>query len=256
MALANTSPIYSKVGSVQGGITLTTAANDYTGQSINNSIVFQADPTNGSFVQRLRFKAAGATGTATVARIYLNEGTLNLASPLSAVSGTPTGTPSTSGGTLQAGTYFAKIQAVDQWGGGTAMSTETASVSVTGTTGSIAWAWTAVTGAAYYRIFVGPVTGGQVIYFTSTTNSYTQTTATINPTSNTPAQGNPSDFLTQNLFYGEISLPNIASASATAAQADIDYPMNFALPPGWHVVVGLGTTVTGGWIVTGLGGLY
>ena len=254
MALANTSPIYSKVGSVQGGITLTTASADYTGQGVANVIAFQADPTNGSFVQRLRFKALG-TNVATVARIYLNEGTLNLAAAISAVSGTPTGTPSTSGGTMQAGNYFAKIQAVDQWGGGTAMSTETASVAVTGTTGSITWNWTAVTGAAYYRIFVGPVTGGQVIYFTSTTNSYVQTTATINPTSNTPAQGNPSDFLTQNLFYGEISLP-ATTASATASTSDIDYPMNFAIPPGWHIIVGLGTTVAAGWVVTTVGGLY
>ena len=255
MALANTSPIYSRVGSTQGGVTLTTAAADYTGQGILNSIVFQADPTNGSYIQRLRFKAVGATTSATVARIYLNEGTLNLATTLTAVSGTPTGTPSTTGGTLLAGNYFAKIQAVDQWGGGTAMSTESASVPTTGATGSIAWAWTAVTGAAFYRIFVGPITGGQVLVFTSTTNSFTQTTATITATSNTPAQGNPSDYLSQNMFYGEISLP-IVAATASAATVEVDYMMNLALPPGWHIVVGLGTTVTAGWQVTGIGGLY
>jgi hypothetical protein len=252
---ANASPIYSRVGSTQGGIILLTAANDYNGQNINNVIAFQSDPTNGSFVQRLRFKAIGSTTSATVARIYLNEGNLNLAATITAVTGTPTGTPSTTGGILLSGTYFAKIQAVDQYGAGTAMSTETASVSVTGPTGSIAWAWAAVTGAAFYRIFVGPVTGGQVIYFTSTTNSFTQTTATINVANNTPSQGNPSDFLTQNLFYGEISLP-VVTASATAATPDIDYPMNLALPPGWHIVVGLGTTVTAGWVVTTIGGLY
>ena len=251
---ANSSPIYSRLGSVQGGITLTTQAADYTGQNINNVVAFQADPTNGSFVQRLRFKALG-TNVATVARIYINEGNLNLASSVSAVSGTPTGTPSTTGGTLLSGTYFAKIQAVDQWGAGTAMSTETASVSVTGPTGSITWNWTAVTGVAFYRIFVGPVTGGQVIYFTSTTNSFTQTTATINVTTNTPLQGNPTDFLTQNLFYGEISLP-ATTVSTSLATPDIDYTMNLALPPGWHIVVGLGTTVAAGWVVTTVGGLY
>lgn len=254
MALVNNSPIYSKVGDIQGGVTLTTASTDYTGQGILNRIVWQADPTNGGFLQRLRFKALG-TNVATVARMYINEGTLNLASPLSAVSGTPTGTPSSSGGTLATGAYFAKIQAVDQWGGGTAMSTETASVSVTGPTGSIAWAWTAVTGAVKYRIFVGPVTGGQVIYFESTTNSFTQTTATIVPSSNTPLQGNPDDFLTQNLFIGEISLPATTQTS-TAATVDVDYPLNIAMPPGYHIVVGLATTVAAGWVVTGFGGKY
>lgn len=254
MASANTSPIYSRVGSVQGGIILTTAAADYTGQGILNAIVFQADATNGSYIQRLRFKAVGATTSATVARIYINEGTLNLAATVSAVSGTPTGTPSASGGVLLSGSYFAKIQAVDQWGGGTVMSTETASVAVTGPTGSITWNWTAVTGASFYRIFVGPVTGGQVLVFTSTTNSYVQTSALLTSGSSL-VQGNPSDYTTQNMLYGEIGLP-IVTAAAAAATVEVDYMMNLALPPGWHIVVGLGTTVTSGWQITGIGGLY
>lgn len=251
---ANSSPIYSRLGSIQGGVTLLTAAADYTGQNINNVIVFQADPTNGSFVQRLRFKAAGATGTTSVARIYINEGNLNLAS----VAATPTNntaSTATTGGLLLAGTYYCKVQAVDQWGAGGAISNEI-SQATTGSTSTITWTWSAAAGAAYYRIFVGPVTGGQVIYFTSTTTTYTQTTATINVAANTPLQGNPTDFLTQNLFFGEISLPNISTASNTSAQSDIDYPMNLALPPGWHIIVGLGTTVTGGWVVTTVGGVY
>ena len=251
---ANTSPIYTRVGDIQGGVTLTTASADYTGQGVLNSIVYQADPTNGGYIQRLRFKALG-TNVATVARIYVNEGYLNQATLLTAVSGTPTGTPSSSGGTILTGPHFAVIQAVDQYGAGTAVSTQTASVSVTGPTGSIAWAWTAVTGAAYYRIFVGPVTGGQCYYFTSTTNSYTQTTATINLTTNTPSQGNPSDFLTQNLFIGEISLP-ATTIIATAATADIDYALNFAMPPAYHLIVGLGTTVAAGWVATVIAGKY
>jgi hypothetical protein len=135
------------------------------------------------------------------------------------------------------------------------MSTETASVSVTGPTGSIAWAWTAVTGAAYYRIFVGSITGGQCYFFTSTTNSYTQTTATFNTVTNTPTPGNPSDFLTQNSFIGEISLP-ATTIIATAATADIDYALNFAMPPAFHLIVGLGTTVAAGWVATVIAGKY
>lgn len=243
---ANTDPIYSKKGRVEGSSVLTAAANDYTGNGINNVIVFEADTTNGSFIQRLRFKALG-TNVATVARIFINNGFSKLVSAVSAVAGTPSGTPSASGGTLASGTYFAKIYAVDQWGGVSAASTESASVSVTGPTGSIAWAWTGSTGAASYIILVGPVTGGQVALFTSTTNSFNQT-----------APGSPgfeSDIINNNYFYGEVSLP-ATTASATAGTVDIDYPMNFALAPNQSIVVGLGTAVSAGWVATVIGGDY
>ena len=248
MSTANNSPIFSRLGDCQGGVVLTTAANDYTGQNINNAIVFTSDTTNGGFLQRLRFKALG-TNVATVCRVYgVAANTTNLAASISAVSGTPTGTPSTSGGTLLSGTYFAKIVAVDPYGAMTAVSTETASVSVTGPTGSIAWAWTASTGAASYMIFVGPVTGGQCSFFTSSTNAFTQTVAigtreTIN-----------GSIITTNL-YGEVALP-ATTAIATTSTVDIDYPMNFALPPGGRILVGLGTTVAAGWTVSAIGGKY
>jgi hypothetical protein len=79
MAAANNDPIYSKVGDVSANGTTTmpvgmvTATGDYTGVSANHVLVFTADATNGGFVQRLRFKATG-TNTASVARIYLNNG--------------------------------------------------------------------------------------------------------------------------------------------------------------------------------------
>lgn len=78
---ANTSPIYSLSGDVSSNSgtgmapTLTTAAADYTGISANNKLVFTAG-TNGGFIQRLRFKAIG-TNVASVARIYLNNGSVN-----------------------------------------------------------------------------------------------------------------------------------------------------------------------------------
>lgn len=82
MAAANISPVYSKVGDLSAnsattlGAVITAAANDYTGVSANNTLEFTADATNGSFIQRLRFKAAG-TNVATVARIYINNGSAN-----------------------------------------------------------------------------------------------------------------------------------------------------------------------------------
>jgi hypothetical protein len=245
--MANTNPIFSSIGSIGNSGTLTTAAADYTGLSVNNQVVFNADPTNGSFVQRLRLKAIG-TNIATVARIYINNGSLRLATTLSAPAGTPTGTPSASGGTLASGNLFAKIVAVDQWGGLTALSTETASVSVTGPTGSVTWNWTASTGAVSYRIYVGPATGNQITYFTSTTNSYVQTAPTGTGTDNAFA-------LVNNVLYGEISLPATTAASASAT-TEVDYPLNIALPPGYRLIVGLGTTVSAGWIVTTIGGNY
>jgi hypothetical protein len=247
MALPNNAPIYSRQADVDGSSVFTTAAADYTGQGANNSIIFKADTTNGGFVQRLRFKALG-TNVATVARIYINNGFLRSATSLAAVVGTPTGTPSTTGGTLQAGNYFAKIYAVDQWGGTTAASTESAAVAVTGTTGSIAWAWAAVTGAVSYIITVGPVTGQQITQFTSTTNSYSQTIP--------GSPGFEGDFTANNnYFYGEVTLP-ATTAIATASTVDIDYPMNFPLMPGQNIVVGLGTTVAAGWVITTIAGSY
>lgn len=60
---------------------------------------------------------------------------------------------------------------------------------------------------------------------------------------------------TNNTFYGEISLP-ATTAIATAATVEIDYPMNFALPPGFRIYVGLATAVSAGWVVTPIGGEY
>lgn len=75
----NAAPIYSKVGSVSNNSgtgmnqMVLNAANDYTGIDADVSLIFTADATNGSFVQRIRFKAGG-TNTASVARIYINNG--------------------------------------------------------------------------------------------------------------------------------------------------------------------------------------
>lgn len=79
----NPQPIFSRIGDVSCNVgivvtanvgqTLTTAAADYTGISLNNKVVFTSDPINGSFIQRLRLKALG-TNVASVARIYVNNG--------------------------------------------------------------------------------------------------------------------------------------------------------------------------------------
>lgn len=76
---ANTAPIYTLTGDVSSNGTtgmatdLTTATGDYTGVSANHVLVFTADATNGGYARRLRLQAKG-TNTASVARIYLNNG--------------------------------------------------------------------------------------------------------------------------------------------------------------------------------------
>jgi hypothetical protein len=253
----NSSPIFSRVGDIQGGVLFTNSATnsaiaDFAGTGTFVSPVFIADLTNGGFIQRLRFKArSDGANVATVARIWINEGTLNLLSPLAAP-GTPTGTPSTSGGSLNTGTFYAKVQAVDQWGGLSGASAESAAVNVLAPTnvGSIGWSWNPSIGATSYRLYVGPIPGGEYSYFVTTATSYTQQVAVI-----AGQLANPADYVVNNMFFGEVSLPATAIAQ-TAASAEIEYPMNLALPPGYRVLVGLGNAVVSGWYVMGIGGKY
>ena len=76
---ANIDPIYSKQGDVSNNGTtgmnqmVLNAANDYTGIDADVSLIFTADTTNGGYIHRIRFKAGG-TNTASVARIYINNG--------------------------------------------------------------------------------------------------------------------------------------------------------------------------------------
>lgn len=72
---ANTAPIFSKLGEIDGSNTGigTSIVSDYDGTGANNVLVFTADATNGGFLQRLRFKARG-TNAVSVARVYINNG--------------------------------------------------------------------------------------------------------------------------------------------------------------------------------------
>lgn len=75
--MANTAPIFSKQPAIglSGDTVIGTAlVADYTGIDADYKLVFTADATNGSFVQRIRFKAKG-TNAVSVARIFINNGT-------------------------------------------------------------------------------------------------------------------------------------------------------------------------------------
>jgi len=60
-----------------------------------------------------------------------------------------------------------------------------------------------------------------------------------------------------NILYNEISLP-ATTASATAATANYEVPMNIALDAGFRVYITLHTAPGGstGWMATGVGGNY
>ena len=79
---ANTQPIFVRIpdnstnNATALAATITAAANDFTGSGANNVLVFTADTSNGSFIQRLRIKGLG-TNVATVLRIFLNNGSTN-----------------------------------------------------------------------------------------------------------------------------------------------------------------------------------
>lgn len=72
---ANKQPIYSRVGDIQWAVAITAAntAMDGTGTV---TTVFQADATEGGYVNYIKFKAAGSN-VATVARIFLNNNGTN-----------------------------------------------------------------------------------------------------------------------------------------------------------------------------------
>lgn len=252
---ANTVPIFSKLGAIGQSMTLTAAATgDYTGVSPYVREVFASDETNGGFIQKLRFKAKGAN-VATVARVYINRGGIN--TNFAVAMAAPTGVPSATGGSMLTGNYYGMVIAIGPKGSQSvigAYSTVAAVSSATGI-GSIAWSWATVPGATKYRLYVSPWSTATTYsayssrYFESVTNSYSQTTMPETGTFDDPTIGNQ-------FLFGEVSLPLISAASATAGFSDIEYPMNLALPPGYEVYVGLATAVASGWVVTGIGGTY
>lgn len=74
LAAGNTTPIFSKAGSIQTGITLATAATAKDGTTA--TLLFTGDATNGSRCEKVVFQPTG-TAIATVARIFINNGSTN-----------------------------------------------------------------------------------------------------------------------------------------------------------------------------------
>ena len=144
-------------------------------------------------------------------------GSLTLAS-LSTASA-PTGTPSSNGGTVAAATYYAKIVSVDGAGNLSTAGAESAAVTTVGATSSIAWTWTAVSGASSYRIYVATTSGGESSYFTSSINSATQTATAGTP--GTAPTANETGTLTAASING-VTVPNRVFDCGNSAYANLN----------------------------------
>jgi hypothetical protein len=97
---------------------------------------------------------------------------------------TPTIIGSTTGGTLAAGTYFYKITGVTGVGETTG-STEV-TVTATGTTGSVALSWAALTGVGSYRVYRGTAAGAETGYYAASGTTFTDTGAAFTATATVP----------------------------------------------------------------------
>ena len=249
--MPNIQPIFSRVSDIQGALLITAAA-DYNGQNVFNSVVFQADPTNGGYVQRLRFKSWGGN-IATVARVYISTAN-GINAPSSNVPQSPTGTGAASSGSLLTSNIVFKVASIDQWGAPSGWSAESANIAVTGPTGNVTLNWNASSNSNTYIVAIGKTPGSEergVLVIGA--NTYNLQNVPANNLS-TFGFANTANVFTSSLF-GEVSLP-ATTGLQTAGTPDIDYPMNLALPPGYKITVGLGTTVANGWFCTSIAGKY
>jgi len=273
----NQSPIFSRVGDVQGAVLMlnpvAATATGYTGADANTYTIYQADSTNGGFVQRVRVKFNNAN-PANVLRLWMTQGGTGHLVANTTAPQTPTGVVSATSGTMFPGVYYAKVQAIDAFGQPGAFSTEISNT-VPATGNNITWGWSApattTSGISSYRLIIGVgFTNSQQFYIANVSGtSYTQTNSYFNGPSSANASiiggflgpyssgatiSNTALTLNTTLI-GEISLPAV-SVSATAAVVDIDYPLNIAFPPGAKLVAGIGTTTANGYIVTAVAGKY
>ncbi len=153
-----------------------------------------------------------------IAQVYTKNLT-SLAAPAS-----PSATK-VAGGSLTAGSYFYKITAINA-NGETLPSTEVTATTET-TNLRINLAWTAVTGATSYRIYRGTSSGAENMYFTSSTNSYSDISATagttaVVPTVGTASQGDPVEVSTDTYVpvTGDTADNVVASLQITVAYVD------------------------------------
>ncbi|HEX4774984.1 MAG TPA: hypothetical protein VH234_05715 [Candidatus Saccharimonadales bacterium] len=138
--------------------------------SISTAIAGIIQGASGQTGNLLQFQNNSGTALSSVD----SSGNFNLGT-MSAPTGAAVGA-ATAGGSLTAGTYFYKISAIDGSGGETLPSTE-----VSGTTSggnlTLPISWNAVQGVISYRIYRGTSSGAENVFYTSNTNSFSDTGA-------------------------------------------------------------------------------
>jgi hypothetical protein len=125
-----------------------------------------------------------------------------------------------------------------QWGG--VMTAAIATADITSGTSYLIFTADATNGGFVRSLRLKPVPGGN--------NVASVARIWINNGSTTGTASNST-------LFSEVTLPAITS-SATAAQPDIDIPLNMALPAGYKIYVSLGTAVATGWVGAITGGKY
>jgi hypothetical protein len=78
---ANNQPIFTRTPDIQWTASAMTVANTTTDLTAGTSyLTFTADATNGGYVQRIRFRTLGTNSNATVARVWINNGSVTTSS--------------------------------------------------------------------------------------------------------------------------------------------------------------------------------
>lgn len=145
---------------------------------------------------------------------------------------TVTATPSTTGGTLAAGTtYHVFVAAVS--GFGMTAATDSGAVTTTGSTGSISVYWTPVVGATGYMVFFGSTAGAANAFFVSNQgafagNSTTPAITLVGPVPSTGATAPTVNTSAQAVGYDGI-IP-ITTGASTGYTANINGKFSTANP--------------------------
>jgi hypothetical protein len=119
--------------------------------------------------------------------------------------------------------YYGRYKGVTE----SALSPE-ASATTTGTTSSIALAWTAVPGAAGYVVYRGISSGGESVWYSTATNSFTDTGA-----AGVTSQA-PTNVVTNSLATPGTITPTPSTTGGTLAAATYFYKITAYGADGWH----------------------
>ena len=172
--------IYDAKAALNGGA-MVGVSSAYDANNPNQALAYwrggtKANYTAGTLTATRGSASVTGSGTAWLANatpgmwLFANTDTEYLSAPSGLVA-----TGSTTGGTLAAATYYYKVTALN--GSGETTGSTEVSVTTTGTTSSVALTWTAVPGATSYRIYRGTAAASENVYYTSTSNSFTDTGA-------------------------------------------------------------------------------